>query len=98
MEYLGLALFGLTHVAALAVVIWRFVRDAGVDLGWLRPGGGGGPGRGDLPPALPPSGGDGLPLPDAEQGERVREPRRPRPFAPQRRRSVEPAERPRVPA
>lgn len=101
MEYLGLALIVTAHLAGLAVVVWRFARDAHFDLGWMRPGtGGGGPDRGDGPPspAIPPRGGTGVPLLDAEQGRRLREPHRPSPLRPERRRVVEPGERPRVPA
>lgn len=102
MEYLGLGLFALAHLAALALVVWMFVRDAGVDLGWMRPGDGrgGGSDRDDRPhlPVVPPGGGFGPLLPDAEQGERLREPRVPRPLLPERRRVAEPGERPRVPA
>lgn len=102
MEYVGLGVFAFAHAAALALVVWMFVRDAGIDLGWMRPGDGGGGGSDrdhrPQPPAAPPGGDFGPLLPDAEQGGRLREPRVPRPLLPERRRTAEPGERPRVPA
>ncbi len=60
MEYVGLGVFAFAHAAARASVVCTFVRDAGVDLGWLGPGGDGGRGGGSdrddgpQPPVVPP--------------------------------------------